>query len=54
MYPIIAGTDHTVEGEHLGRPCFYAEKTDENFKRLDDKIKNIAYHLISNLFKKSY
>jgi glyoxylase-like metal-dependent hydrolase (beta-lactamase superfamily II) len=40
---ILAGTDDAVEGSHLGRPCFYGKKKDENFKRLDGKIANIAY-----------
>jgi glyoxylase-like metal-dependent hydrolase (beta-lactamase superfamily II) len=40
---IIAGTDDAVESEYLGRPCFYGKKKDENFKRLDGKIANIAY-----------
>jgi glyoxylase-like metal-dependent hydrolase (beta-lactamase superfamily II) len=40
---ILAGTDDAVEGEHLGRPCFYGKKKDAAFKRLDGKIANIAY-----------
>jgi hypothetical protein len=40
---ILAGTDDAVEGEHLGRLCFYGKKRDTNFKRLDGKIANIAY-----------
>jgi hypothetical protein len=51
---IIAGTDHVVEGEQMCRPYFYAKKKDEYFKLLDGKIANIAYHLISNLSKKSF
>jgi hypothetical protein len=40
---ILIGADDAVEGEHLGRPCFYGKKRDANFKRLDGKIANIAY-----------
>jgi glyoxylase-like metal-dependent hydrolase (beta-lactamase superfamily II) len=40
---IIAGTDDAVPSEHLGRPCAYAKKRDNDFKRLDGKIANIAY-----------
>lgn len=40
---IMAGTDDAVEGLSLGRPCLYAKKKDDRFRRLDGGLANIAY-----------
>ncbi|MDR0641624.1 MAG: MBL fold metallo-hydrolase [Treponema sp.] len=40
---ILAGTDDAEPNEFLGRPCFYGKKKDQQFKRLDGKLANIAY-----------
>lgn len=40
---IMAGTDDAVPADSMGRPCFYAKKKDDHFRRLDGKIANIAY-----------
>lgn len=40
---IMAGTDDAVEGLSIGRPCLYAKKKDERFRRLDGGLANIAY-----------
>jgi glyoxylase-like metal-dependent hydrolase (beta-lactamase superfamily II) len=40
---ILAGTDDAQESAFTGRPCYYGKKKDENLKRLDGKLANIAY-----------
>lgn len=40
---IMAGTDDAVEGSSVGRPCLYAKKKDDHFRRLDGGTANIAY-----------
>lgn len=40
---IMAGTDDAVPGESVGRPCLYAKRKDDRFRRLDGKLANIAY-----------
>jgi glyoxylase-like metal-dependent hydrolase (beta-lactamase superfamily II) len=42
---ILNGADDRVESSFLGRPCFYGKKKDENLRRLDGKLANIAYRL---------
>lgn len=40
---IMNGTDDAVQGESVGRPCLYAKRKDDHFRRLDGKLANIAY-----------
>jgi glyoxylase-like metal-dependent hydrolase (beta-lactamase superfamily II) len=40
---ILAGTDDAQESAFLGRSCYYGKNKDENLKRLDGKLANIAY-----------
>lgn len=40
---ILAGTDDAVKTEYTGRPCIYAKKKDDHFRRLDGGVINIAY-----------
>jgi glyoxylase-like metal-dependent hydrolase (beta-lactamase superfamily II) len=40
---ILAGTDDAQESAFTGRPCYYGKKKDENLKRLDGRLANIAY-----------
>lgn len=40
---ILAGTDDAVEDCYVGRPCLYAKKKAEGFRRLDGGLANIAY-----------
>lgn len=48
---IMAGTDDQAEGASIGRPCLYAKKKDDRFRRLDGGLANIAYSK-DNIWKK--
>ncbi|MDR1904937.1 MAG: MBL fold metallo-hydrolase [Treponema sp.] len=48
---IMEGKDDHIPSEFLGRPCCYAKKTKEPFRREDGKIANIAYNK-ETVFKK--
>lgn len=49
---IMAGTDDGVEGIYIGRPCLYAKKKDDKFRRLDGGTANIAYSR-DNIWRKA-